>query len=487
LRELSNLSPGPLWSFFEQICSIPHPSHHEQALADWIAGWARGEGLEVHRDNAGNLIINKPATAGMESRKGVILQAHLDMVPQKNTDVAHDFSRDPIRPFVDGEWVTARDTTLGADNGIGVASTLAVLADRTLRHGPLEVLLTVNEEAGMSGARELEPGLLKGKILINTDAEQEGEIYMGCAGGVNANLRLPVSRTEVGPGQAAFALSLTGLKGGHSGCDIHLERGNANKLMARLLCHLGQQLPLQLGALSGGSLRNAIPREAMAILTVPAQSADLLAAEVSAFQALLQQEFGAIEPTLRLGLTSHDTPAWVLDTETQTRLLNLLMALPNGVMAMSGQIDGVVETSTNLGVVHQQQDHVHIQCLLRSLVDSRREQLQQMFDSVAQLAGAELQFDGLYPGWAPNLRSPIMATVRQLYQDTYGSRPQIMVIHAGLECGLFKAAYPHWDMVSFGPTIRFPHSPDEKVHIPSVGKYWQLLVGLLEQIPEKEA
>jgi len=487
LSELSTLSPVQLWSFFEQICSIPHPSHHEQALSDWIVDWASAEGLAVRRDSIGNLIISKPASAGMETRKGVILQAHLDMVPQKNTDVPHDFSRDPIRPYVDGEWVTARDTTLGADNGIGLASILAVLADRALRHGPLEVLLTVNEEAGMSGARALKPGLLKGEILLNTDAEQEGEIYMGCAGGVNANLRLALALTRVTADQVAFTLSLSGLKGGHSGCDIHLQRGNANKLMARLLKHLEQQLPLQLAELGGGSLRNAIPREARAIVTVPSQSAELLAAEVSAYQALLQHEFGPVEPTLKLSLVPQKMPTEVLDETSQVQLLNLLMALPDGVMAMSGQIDGVVETSTNLGVVRQQQDHAYIQCLLRSLVDSKRELLQQVFDSVAQLAGAALEFDDFYPGWTPDLHSPVMARTQQLYQQRFGLQPKIMVIHAGLECGLFKEAYPHWDMVSFGPTIRFPHSPDERVHIASVDKYWQLLTGLLEAIPEKDS
>ncbi|KUE79460.1 aminoacyl-histidine dipeptidase [Aeromonas schubertii] len=483
MAQLSSLSPTLVWHFFEKICSIPHPSKHEQALASWITEWANAEGLAVKQDKVGNLFIKKPATPGMENRKPVVLQAHLDMVPQANADTPHDFTKDPIDAYVDGEWVTARGTTLGADNGIGMAACLAVLADKSLKHGPLEVLLTSDEETGMTGAFGLEAGWLEGEILINTDSEEDGEVYMGCAGGVDANIRFPLELIAAPAGEA-FELQVKGLVGGHSGGDIHRGRGNANKLLVRLL-KAAQDLNVELAEIHGGTLRNAIPREARATLIVPGASVNAFKALVDRFTGIYQSELAATEPNLTLLLTQTTAPAKVMSTALRDRLLDALMACPNGVMRMSDSMAGVVETSTNLGVIKTLDGEVYIQCLIRSLIDSGRDQIEQMTRSLFALAGASCEFTGAYPGWAPNVNSPVMELVRGAYQELFGSRPNIMVIHAGLECGLFKSAYPEWDMVSFGPTIRGAHSPDERVHIVAVERFWQLLSRVLEQIPAK--
>jgi dipeptidase D len=482
---LSSLYPQPLWQWFAQICAIPHPSKHEHALSQHIQAWARDKGLSVLEDKAGNLIIKKPATTGFENRKTVVIQAHLDMVPQKNADKVHDFTKDPIEAYVDGDWVKANGTTLGADNGIGMASALAILGSSDIKHGPLEVLLTIDEEAGMTGAFGVEPGMLQAEILINTDSEQEGEIYMGCAGGVDAEFTVPAQWQAPAGGVMAFTLSLTGLKGGHSGVNIHLGRGNANKLLARFLADKATALQLAVAAFNGGSLRNAIPREASVTLTVPAAKLALLQQAVAEFEALLQFELAAVEPALKLSLAEEATPAQVLTPAAQSTLINLLNVCPNGVMRMSDEVAGVTETSLNMGVITTKDNSVQVLCLIRSLIDSGREQIEGMLSSLAQLAGAEVKFSGAYPGWKPNPDSPVMAIVNQTYKDIYHKDPVIMVIHAGLECGLFKKPYPDMDMVSIGPTIRFPHGPDEMVNIKTVGQYWELLLAVLERIPER--
>jgi dipeptidase D len=482
---LASLYPQPLWQWFAQICAIPHPSKHEQALSQHIQTWARDKGLHLVEDKVGNLIIKKPATAGMELRKTVVIQAHLDMVPQKNADKVHDFTKDPIEAYIDGDWVKANGTTLGADNGIGMASALAILGSDEIKHGPLEVLLTVDEEAGMTGAFGVEPGMLQAEILINTDSEQEGEIYMGCAGGVDAEFSIPAQWQCPANGVQAVNLSISGLKGGHSGVNIHLGRGNANKLLARFLAGHAAQLQLGVAAFNGGSLRNAIPREATVTLAVPAAQLTQLQQVVAQYQALLQQELAAVEPALTLSLTEVPVPAQVLTPATQTALINLLNVCPNGVMRMSDEVAGVTETSLNMGVISTTDSGISVLCLIRSLIDSGRDQVQSMLSSLAQLAGADVTFSGAYPGWKPNPDSPVMAIVNQTYQDIYHKEPVIMVIHAGLECGLFKKPYPQMDMVSIGPTIRFPHGPDEMVNITTVGQYWQLLLAVLERIPAR--
>lgn len=485
MSALTSLYPQPLWQWFAQICAIPHPSKHEQALSQHIQAWAQDKGLTLIEDSVGNLIIKKPATAGMENRKTVVIQAHLDMVPQKNADKVHDFTKDAIDAYVDGDWVKARGTTLGADNGIGMASALAILGSDDIKHGPLEVLLTVDEEAGMTGAFGVEPGMLEAEILINTDSEQEGEIYMGCAGGVDAQFSVPVSWQPVTSGDQAFSLNMSGLKGGHSGVNIHLGRGNANKLLARFLADHASALQLSLAAFNGGSLRNAIPREASVVLTVPAAKVAQLQQQVQAFEALLQQELAAVEPALKLTLAETTLPSQVMTAAAQATLINLLNSCPNGVMRMSDEIAGVTETSLNVGVITTETDSVQVLCLIRSLIDSGREQIESMLSSLAQLAGAKVAFSGAYPGWKPNPDSPVMAIVNQTYRDIYQKEPVIMVIHAGLECGLFKKPYPEMDMVSIGPTIRFPHGPDEMVNITTVGQYWELLLAVLERIPPR--
>lgn len=485
MSEISQLSPQPVWQFFDQICSIPHPSKHEELLAQHIIKFAEGEGLDVRRDAVGNVFIKKPATPGMEDRKGVVLQAHIDMVPQKNEDTEHEFTEDPILPYIDGEWVTAKGTTLGADNGMGMAACLAVLAAKDVEHGPLEVLLTIDEEAGMTGAFGLEEGWLEGDILLNTDSEQEGEVYMGCAGGVDGSITLDIEREAVPAEHAAVKLVIKGLKGGHSGCDIHTGRGNANKLLGRFLFAHAEELGLRLTSLTGGSLRNAIPREAFALATLPAANVDKLNELFTHYQSILSAELGKVETDINLFIEPAELPVDVLTETAQKRFYAVLNACPNGVLRMSDDIEGVVETSLNVGVITTDADKITILCLIRSLIDSGRSNVEGMLKAVAELAGAQCEFSGAYPGWKPDADSEVMHLFRETYKNIYGRTPNIMVIHAGLECGLFKEPYPNMDMISFGPTIKFPHSPDEKVNIKTVGLFWEQMVAILKAIPVK--
>ena len=487
MTALTQLYPQPLWQWFEQICAIPHPSKHEHALSQHIQQWAKAQGLAVVEDKVGNLIIRKPATAGMENCKIVVLQAHIDMVPQKNADKVHNFETDPIEAYVDGDWVKARGTTLGSDNGIGMSSALAVLGSKDIKHGPLEVLLTIDEEAGMTGAFGLEAGYLDAEILINTDSEQEGEIYMGCAGGVDAQISVPMSWQAPEQSNASFSLTMSGLKGGHSGVNIHLGRGNANKLLARFLFKYSDELALELVSFSGGSLRNAIPREANVQFMLPVENIDALKQAIESFQALVREELAVADPGMLLSLATIDAPTKVMGEEAQNTLIDLLHACPNGVMRMSDEVEGVTETSLNIGVISTEDESVEILCLIRSLIDSGREEVTGMLTARSNLSGASIDLSGAYPGWKPDTSSPVMAIVRDTYNDIYKKDPTVMVIHAGLECGLFKEPYPLMDMVSIGPTIRYPHSPDEMVNITTVGQYWELLLAVLERIPAKEA
>ena len=485
MSELSQLAPQPLWDIFATICSIPHPSYHEEALAQHILAWAKERNIYAERDAVGNILLRKAATPGLENRKPVVLQAHLDMVPQKNNDTVHDFTTDPIQPYVDGDWIKARGTTLGADNGIGMASALAVLADDRVKHGPLEVLLTMTEESGMDGAFGLQPNWLQGEILINTDSEEEGEVYMGCAGGIDFITRLPLTREALPAGLSTFKLTLKGLKGGHSGCDIHLGLGNANKLLARFLFQHATKTDIRVLDLNGGTLRNAIPREAFATLAVPAGNIATLKTLADQYLATLKHELAAVEKNLTLVLEETTSDALPLTVESRDRLLALLNSTPNGVIRMSDEVKGVVETSLNLGVVTMNTEQAEIVCLIRSLIDSGKDAVVGTLTALGQLAGAHTAPKGGYPGWKPDAHSPVMQLVRETYQKLFDTTPNIMVIHAGLECGLFKKPYPNMDMVSIGPTITGPHSPDEQVHIASVGRYWQLLTALLAAIPEK--
>ena len=487
MSTLSQLKPASLWQLFEKICSIPHPSKHEQKISLWIQDWAKELGLAIKEDAVGNLFIKKPATAGMEDRKGIILQAHMDMVPQKNNDTDHDFLTDPIKPYIidSGDWVTAKGTTLGADNGVGLASALAVLASDDIPHGPLEVLVTIDEEAGMTGAFGLEAGWLDGDILINTDSEQEGEVYMGCAGGIDGTATFPLSFADVPSDYQAFNLSISGLKGGHSGVDIHTGRANANKLLVRFLLNASIDFDISITELNGGSLRNAIPREANASFVVAKDKIEALKVALADYLATLRASLGAIETDIDMLLISPEDFEQCWTKATQAAILRALNACPNGVIRMSDDIEGIVETSLNLGVIRTRGKNFSAMALIRSLHDDGSLETQRTVQSVFELAGANIVFSGAYPGWKPNTDSAIMKTVRDTYQKIFNKVPAVMVIHAGLECGLFKTAYPHWDMVSIGPTIKFPHSPDEKIEIATVAQYWQLLVAVLANIPTK--
>ena len=484
-KEIFNLEPKQVWQNFYSLTQIPRPSKKEEKIQQFIIDFGDKLGLETIVDEVGNVIIRKPATKGMENRKGVILQGHLDMVPQKNSDKVHDFETDPIEAYIEGEWVTANGTTLGADNGMGVAAAMAVLQSTDLQHGPIEALFTCDEETGMTGAFGLKAGVMKGDILLNMDSEDEGELYVGCAGGTNANAKFTYKETPVPSGYKAFKLAITGLKGGHSGLEIILGRGNSNKLMNRFLKYSAIKHNLRLSWIDGGSLRNAIPREAFAIVTIPASEETQFVKSQGEYYQTFLKELSGVETDLKFTCEPVALPASLIDENTQKRLFNAIYACPNGVMRMSDAMPGLVETSTNLSSVKSGNGEIKIQCLLRSSVDSAKEELGEMVRAVFELAGAEIDLNGTYPGWKPNMKSPILKTMQDVYQKLYGKIPEIKAIHAGLECGLLGGVYPKWDMISFGPTIRYPHSPDEKVLIASVDKFWKFLVETLKAMPVK--
>ena len=481
--EIKNLDPKALWEIFYDLTQIPRPSKKEGKAVEFAKSFGEKLGLETIVDPTGNVVIKKPATPGFENRQGVILQAHLDMVPQKNSDTEHDFEKDPIDARVDGEWVRAEGTTLGSDNGMGIAAALSVLQDKTLKHGPVEVLLTVDEETGMTGAFELQGGMLDGKILMNLDSEDEGELYIGCAGGIDVSGRLEYSGEDVPQGAEAFKLSLTGLKGGHSGLDINLGRGNSNILMCRFMYEAVQKYGMRLAGIEGGSLRNAIPRESFALVTVPSGQKDEFLAAVKEYESVYRSELGTAEPNLSFRAEPADMPGSLIDVSAQDKLIRIVYGLPNGVIRMSADMHGVVETSTNLAIVKSEKGAIDVLCLVRSSVDTAKDSLAFSLQSVMELAGAEVTLSGSYPGWKPDVDSPILATMKKVYERDFGKVPDVKVIHAGLECGIIGDSYPGLDMISFGPTIRFPHSPDEKVHIGSVMKFWDYLVRTLEEVP----
>ena len=481
MRQLQTTKAASVWSYFLDICAIAHPSRHEQKLVNWIISCFSDQGISCRQDAIGNLILCKGATPGFEGKTPVILQAHLDMVPQKNSETQHDFVNDPITPIIEGEWMHADNTTLGADNGIGMASCLAVLADNSIEHGPLEVLLTTSEEIGMVGAFSLQADLLKGKILINTDSEQEGDLYIGCAGGVRVYVDFPYQETAVNSSDIAYEITLSGLKGGHSGCDIHLQRANAITLLADTLTQL-QDIPFSLSSFTGGSLRNAIAREARAVITCGIQYKESLDRLIASLQTDLQRRYEDVEDSIQLAIKACTSPKTVLAPQCQTSLLTALKDCPNGVFAMDESLVDVVQTSSNLGVVTQANSMFTMEMLVRSQVEGEKREYADKIATHFQQYGATCRREGDYPGWKPNTNSAIYNIVQGQYSKLFATQPKTMVIHAGLECGLFSNKYPHWDMISFGPTIKFPHSPDEKVHIPSVDKYWQLLIATLKAI-----
>jgi len=485
MRNIAELDPKPLWKHFARLCEIPRPSKHEDKVVEYIVGFCNERGLEVQLDNIGNVIIKKPATPGMENRKTLAMQSHVDMVPQKNADTDHDFLTDPIRPQIDGDWVTATGTTLGADNGIGVAAILALMASTDIPHPALEALLTIDEEAGMTGAKHLQPGHFEAELLLNLDTEDEGELYVGCAGGVDVNALLPYSPEPVPAEHQAFKLSVRGLRGGHSGLDIDKGRGNANKIANRIIDAASREIPeLRIAALDGGSLRNAIPRESFSTITVPADAAAQLKEIAGRESARIARELDN-EAKLEIALEAADTPADAMDRETRQKLIRAIRCCPCGVERMSTALEGIADTSNNLARVVTEGGHVRIQCLVRSLSDSARDQHGLDVAAAFELAGARVSLDNAYPGWTPNPQSPLLAMMKDVYREMTGEEPQVKVIHAGLECGLLAKPYPHWDMVSFGPTIRRAHSPEERVHIRSVANFWDYFLKVVQAVPTK--
>jgi dipeptidase D len=484
-NDIRQLEPKAIWQNFHSLTQVPRPSHKKEEIGAFLENFGKSLGLETLRDEIGNVLIRKPATPGMENRQAVVLQAHMDMVPQKNSNVAHDFQTDPIDTYIDGEWVTARDTTLGADNGIGLAAAMSIMQSTDIPHPDMEMFITVDEETGMHGAFGLQPGFLKGDILINMDSEDEGELYVGCAGGIDADISFLYKEVEIPEGDVALKISLTGLKGGHSGVDIHLQRANANKLMFRFLKDAVSDLEARLASIDGGSLRNAIPREAFAVITVPADGVDDMVEFVQECEELFIEEYKGVEDKISFTAEQIDLPKGLIPEVVQDDLINGVTGCPNGVFRFIPELPTVVETSNNLAIIKSDGKSIVLRSLIRSSVDSRKEELASMVESVFLLAGAKVELVGGYPGWKPNLESPILKVMSNVYENKYGKTPKVMIIHAGLECGILGTHYPKMDMISFGPTIRFPHSPDEKVNIPTVQKFWDFLLATLENIPVK--
>lgn len=483
---ISELNPKRVWKHFYSLTQIPRPSKKEEKAILFLEKFGKDLGLETIRDEVGNIIIRKPATAGMENRQGIILQAHIDMVPQKNSDKVHDFEKDPIETRIVDGWVYATGTTLGADNGLGIAVAMAVLESKDLVHGPIEALFTIDEETGMTGARMLKPGVIKGDILINLDSEDEGELYVGCAGGLDATATFTYKDEPVPAGMKAFKLSVTGLVGGHSGMDIVLGRGNANKALVRILLPLMRDLKAGLSYIEGGSLRNAIPREGFAVITLPAANEAAAKSIVEKHFAEMKAELSVHEPNLNISLESCAMPASLIDSKTAINAIMAVYACPNGVERMSDAMLGLVETSNNLAIVKSENGKIDVKCLMRSSVDSAKDILGEALSSVFVLAGATVKLTGGYPGWKPNMDSDILVTMKDVYKKLYGNEPDVKAIHAGLECGILGGTYPNWDMISCGPTIRSPHSPDERANIETVEKWWSYMVKVLENAPVKK-
>ena len=477
---ITELEPRAVWQYFHQLTQIPRPTHQEEAVEQYILDEAGRLGLEAERDARGNILVRKAASAGRENEPGVILQAHLDMVPQKNKDSSHDFSKDPIRTIVDGDWVHADGTTLGADNGIGAAMILAVLADKSLSHPPLEALFTASEEIGLEGAQEVQAGWLKGSILLNLDYEDEGELCIGCAGAVNGSYTLPLQYESLA-GQG-YHLHVRGLKGGHSGIEIHLQRGNAIKLLARALQALQDDAAnaLRIVKLEGGDLRNAIPREADALITLNGGNLATAQQNLQELTAHIRNELPPEDQTLHISLEPAETISRALSEKSTAQVIGVLRNLHNGVDRMSIDISGLVETSNNLAVAKTGDDALHISCMLRSSVDSARDDLAARIAQLVSLAGGSSEYSGAYSGWQPLPHSELVEKLKKIGATIYGDNMPVKAVHAGLECGILFTKYPHWQMASFGPTIVSPHSPDEKVNIASVARSYQWLTDYLQ-------
>ncbi len=482
-NELRIIEPICLWNKFADLNAVPRPSKKEERIIEFIKAFGDSLGLETFEDQIRNVIIRKPATPGMENRKSIVLQSHLDMVHQKNNDTVFDFDVQGIEMFVDNDWIKAKGTTLGADNGIGVATIMAILESDTIPHPAIEALFTIDEETGMTGALNLKAGILKGSILLNLDTEQDDEIDIGCAGGIDVTAIGNYQMEELPADYSAWRISVKGLNGGHSGMDIHKGLGNANKIMNRLLYKGFELFGLAVSEINGGSLRNAIPRESESIITLPKNKINDFN---TAFEQLIKDikfELKTTEPTLQIGLQEVPLPNLIMNSVSQIQLINAIYSVSNGVYRMSADIDNLVETSNNLARVIVKDGKIFIACLTRSSIESSKMDLAQALEANFKMANLQVSFSGSYPGWTPNVSSPILKVLTSVYEQLHQKKPKVVACHAGLECGILGKNYPNMDMISFGPTILGAHSPDERVSISSVQKYWRFVLEILKAIP----
>lgn len=483
---IRNLSPASLWNHFADLNAVPRASKKEEKVIQFMIDFGLKLGLKTHKDDVGNVIIYKPATQGMENRKTVVLQSHLDMVHQKNSDTIFDFDTEGIQMYTDGGWVKAKGTTLGADNGIGVATIMSILASTDIAHPAIEALFTIDEETGMTGAMGLKGGLLQGEILLNLDTEEDDEIDIGCAGGLDVTAEKTYDEDEVDVlSHLGLQISVKGLLGGHSGIDIHRGRGNANKLLTRLLYGQYENFGLRMVSFDGGSLRNAIPRESVALVVIPAVNKTPLLADLNSRIQDIKSEFKSIENQLDIQVSEVDCPGHSMKENDQLAILKSLYAAHNGVFRMSPDIADLVEASNNVARVDIKDGKAKVLCLSRSSVESSKADVSNSLRCVFELAGFKVTFSGAYPGWTPNIHSPILQLLTSLYEQMHGSKASVVACHAGLECGILGTNYPGMDMISFGPTIKGAHSPDEKVNISSVQKFWDFTLKILENIPVK--
>jgi dipeptidase D len=479
---LGHLQPSSVWNYFEEICKYPRGSKKEGKIADYVLSVGKKLNLETFRDSFGNVIIRKPASPGKETAKPVILQGHLDMVCEKNRDVQHNFDKDPIIPYIDGNWVKAKGTTLGADNGIGVAAALAVLESKDIEHGPIECLFTLDEETGLTGASNLQQEVLNGKILINMDSEEEGTLYIGCAGGITTHSKFSFRASAVPKDYSKFEIKVSGLQGGHSGLEINSGRGNAIKILVRLLKSLNGKFKLKLAKIEGGNKHNAIPRESSAVVAIPKKSANDFLRTIEEYNSTVKAELATVEPNLTVAAGKARRADKVMDSKSMSDLINALYAVPHGVIKMSADIPGLVETSTNLATISTEGKNVNVVTSQRSSVASELDDILDMVKSVWGLSGAEISTADGYPGWKPDVNSEILGVMKKTYRDLFGKEPEVKAIHAGLECGIIGEKYPGLDMISFGPTMYGVHSPDEKLQIDTVPKFWNLLANVLKNI-----
>ena len=485
MSEIISLAPQNVWKHFDSLTQVPRPSGHLEKIQSFLLEFGKSVGVEASKDEVGNIIYRKPATPGMENRKTVILQAHMDMVPQKTKDKQHDFENDPIETEIDGEWVRAKGTTLGSDDGMGVAAIMAVMEDKTLKHGPLVALITADEETGMFGAFGLKPGTIDGDILLNLDSEEEGELYIGCAGGEDLNATLEYKEVETDPTDVALKVTLKGLRGGHSGIQIGWGHANANKLMARFLNQVIAYDEACLVSWEGGNMRNAIPRECEAVITVPAEEVDDVIAFVGECEQVWRDEFATIEEGISFTVERVELPKMMVPDEIRDNLVDAIYACPNGVERFIPTIPDTVETSSNLAIVEVGNGRAEIKVLTRSSRDSMKDFRNTAIESCFSMAGMHVERSGSYSGWEPDVNSPILHAMKESYKAQFGEEPEVKVIHAGLECGIIGAVVPGLDMISFGPTLQCPHTPEERCNIPSVAKFYDFLTATLENTPMK--